>query len=32
EEPYPVRTAVQVSALPLQALIEVEAVARVKQL
>lgn len=31
EEPYPIRTAVQVSALPLQALVEIEAVARVKQ-
>lgn len=30
EEPYPIRTAVQVEALPLQALIEIEAVARVK--
>lgn len=29
EEPYPIRTAVQVEALPLQALVEIEAVARV---
>lgn len=29
EEPYPIRTVVQVEALPLQAFVEIEAVARI---